>query len=91
MSVYISIVNDTISQKRLNNNTWPFETKPELPLQRCIEIMEIGWDIPTRYVLDNSGQWWMDNAHGHNLKKTNTPPSLGPEVTWTAKKIQKSG
>lgn len=91
MCVYIHIIDDTVFERRLNNNTWAFETKPKLPLQRCIEISEIGWDIPTRCALDNSGQWWVDNRHGHRLEKIDTPPYLGPEVTWTAKKSQESG
>ena len=40
---------------------------PVLPLKTTNKIWHLGWDIPTRYTIDNSNQCWMDNAHGHSL------------------------
>lgn len=71
MSIYIDIETNTEVERRLSNHTWPFEKQPKLPLRNHGEIWHVGWDIPTRWAIDNSGQRWEDNAHGHNLKPVN--------------------
>lgn len=69
MHVYINIKNNTIVPKQLGNHIWPFETEPTLPLKNHGLTWDLGWDIPTRWALDNSDQFWEDNGHGHKLRK----------------------
>lgn len=55
-----------------------FESKslPSLPLKGTGEIWEVGWDIPTRWAVDASGQTWRDNAHGGAMHRCKTEDLL---------------
>lgn len=33
------------------------------------EFWTIGWDIPTEWAIDKTGQCWMNNGHGGVLKR----------------------
>mgnify|MGYP001614911243 CR=1 FL=1 len=41
------------------------------------ELWHVGWDIPTRYVIDAHGHCWKDNAHGHDLEPCTNDQLLG--------------
>lgn len=41
---------------------------PTLPFIARGELPHMGWDIPTRYVVDANKQCWADNAHGGALE-----------------------
>ncbi len=40
---------------------------PRKPYKAEGELENMGWDIPTRYVIDAHGHCWKDNAHGGEL------------------------
>ena len=52
-----------------------FAEQPDLPLRGYGELWHSGWDIPTRWAVDDKGQCWMNNAHGGHLSKV-TPEQL---------------
>lgn len=37
---------------------------PTIPLRGYGKVWHEGWDIPTEWAVDGSGNCWMDNAHG---------------------------
>lgn len=43
--------------------------EPVMPLKAHGEIWHTGWDIPTRWAVDAAGRAYMDNAHGHELRR----------------------
>lgn len=69
MSIHVNIKTNTEVEKQLGNHIWPFEKRPKLPLQKHGYTWHVGWDIPTRWAIDDSGQRWEDNGHGHDLKR----------------------
>lgn len=50
---------------------------PSLPIKNHGEIWHVGWDIPTRWAIDNANECWVDNAHGSCLMKTTKEELLG--------------
>lgn len=57
MKIYIDLTKNTLcKQHPYHNLKWSFINKPILPLLECVEIYEVGWDIPTRWAKDNSNQ-----------------------------------
>lgn len=53
------------------HKNWHFAIRddkfPALPLKAHGKNWHIGWDIPTNWVVDNSGIYWADHAHGGAL------------------------
>lgn len=41
------------------------------------EAWHVGWDIPTRWAIDEDLRCWADNGHGHPLFKRTTDEFLG--------------
>lgn len=48
------------------------------------EVHHVGWDIPTRILLDSNGHIWADNAHGSS-DGFKGKEDLGHYSTWLAK------
>ena len=68
---YVNVKTNTSTMYRQGNHTWPFKGVPSLPFKRMGSIWHEGWDIPTRWAIDNKSQCWIDNGHGHPLEKCN--------------------
>ena len=60
-------------------NNLQFRTDEKTPgkITHFGEIWSIGWDIPTKWAIDEHGQCWMDNAHGHALEPVEQRVLLG--------------
>lgn len=88
MKVYVNITKNTLCEQHpYSRIKWSFTSKPILPLLECVQINEIGWDIPIRWAKDNSNQWWKDNGHGHPLDKTQESPKDNPSNQYTEIKL----
>ncbi len=89
MCIYIDIRTSEKVEERLGNYTWPFEKQPELPFQNHGEIWHIGWEIPTRWAVDASGQRWEDNAHGHPLQPIDPYETSVIDLEQAAERLHK--